>query len=81
MSDTHGRAASSDRLLRRTAPAKAPTPPGMANRTSTFRSTLPNRQWTAPDAADVPISARGTLADARAGVRPTASSRLGEVTP
>jgi hypothetical protein len=43
--------------------------------------TLPSFQCEAPDTADVPISARWTDAEARAGARPSVRRRLVEVTP
>ena len=45
------------------------------------QSTLRKRQWAAPDAAVVPISARWTVADTTAGASPALSSRLVDVAP
>jgi len=53
----------------------------MASGHTFAQSTLPNRQCEVPDAAVVPTSAMCTLADANAGVMPTANNRLWEVTP
>lgn|GEM_PF-1587716 len=77
----HGPAASVETELRTVAPAKAPTAPGTAIRPTTRQSTLPNRQWAAPEASVVPISARCTEALAEAGAIPASSSRVVEVTP
>ena len=67
--------------LRNVAPAKAPTAPGSAMRSTTRQSTLPNRQWATPAASVVPISARWTDAEAAAGATPANSSSVDEVTP
>src|SRR5215212_5704661 len=64
-----------------TAPKKAPTAPGTASQTILDQSTLPKRQCEIPDAAQVPISAMCTLAEASAGEIPTARSSVVEVTP
>ena len=45
------------------------------------QSTLPNRQWAVPLASVVPSSAMWTEAEATAGVSPTLSSSVVEVTP
>ena len=50
-------------------------------RESTFLSTFPSFAWEKPLTADVPISARWTDADARAGVSPMAISSVEEVSP
>ena len=77
----HGRAAWVLSPARTVAPRKAPIPPGMAMRASTFLSTLPNFACEKPLTAEVPISARCTEAEARAGVSPMAMSRVDEVRP
>ena len=76
-----GAAMSVGMLLRRVAPRNAPTAPGRAMRRTTCQSTLPKRQWAAPAARVVPISARCTDAEAEAGAMPASSSRVVEVTP
>ncbi len=48
---------------------------------TTGHSTLPKRQCEAPETSVVPISARCTVADAAAGLVPTASSSVVVVTP
>ena len=76
-----GSAALVERFDRTVAPTKAPTAPGRPMRRTPAQSTFPKRAWDAPDAAAVPSLARWTDAEARAGVRPTARSRVVEVTP
>jgi hypothetical protein len=43
--------------------------------------TFPRRQWDTPETAEVPISARWTDAEARAGARPSVRRNVVEVTP
>ena len=76
-----GAATSVERLDSTVAPTKAPTAPGRPILATTFQSTLPNFQWATPDIIVVPISARCTEADATAGLVPSASSRVVDVTP
>ena len=45
------------------------------------QSTFLKRQWAAPEAAVVPISARCTVAETIAGASPALSSRLVDVAP
>jgi hypothetical protein len=81
MAAIQGVATSVERLERKVAPAKAPTAPGTPRRATMRQSTLPKRQWEAPETRVVPISERWTEAEAAAGERPTASIRDDEVTP
>ncbi len=55
--------------------------PGSAMRRRTVLSTLPIRACEYALAADVPISARCTEADAAAGARPIAMRRVDDVRP
>ena len=77
----HGVAASVDRPDRNVAPAKAPTAPGTPRRSTIRQSTLPKRQWEAPDTSVVPSSERCTDAEAAAGDSPTTNISDDEVTP
>ena len=63
------------------APRKAPIAPGPAIRVTTFQSTFLSFQWERPDAMLVPSSLMCTEADAAAGVRPTRTSSVDDVTP
>ena len=81
MSDISGAATEVSRVLRRVAPANAPTAPGMPILATTPRFTFPNRECETSDASVVPISARWTVAEAAAGFAPMARSRVVEVTP
>ena len=81
MAAIHGVATSVDRLERRVAPAKAPTPRARRGAGRSRQSTLPKRQWEAPETRVVPISERCTDAEAAAGASPTASISDEEVTP
>ena len=66
---------------RKVAPAKAPMAPGTPIFSTTGQSTLPKRQWEAPETRVVPISARCTVAEAATGLVPIASSSVVVVTP
>ena len=77
----NGSATSAERLERNTAPAKAPAKPGKVMRATVRHSTLPKRQWAAPDASVVPSSAMWTLADTTAGAKPAVRRTVVEVTP
>ena len=76
-----GLATSVSSEARKVAPAKAPTAPGMPILATTPQSTLPKRQWLAPEKRVVPISARWTVAEAAAGLVPIARRSVVVVTP
>lgn len=78
---TNGAASSAGMEVKNIAPTNAPTAPGTAIQPILDQSTLPKRQCETPLAAVVPTSAMCTLADAMAGVSPTASKSVVEVTP
>ena len=81
MPATHGLARSAGRLESTVAPAKAPTPPGIAMIPTVRQSTFPSLWWEKPDTRVVPISEKWTAALAVAGAIPVASSRVDDVTP
>ena len=75
------RAPLSEILERTVAPMNAPTAPETPRRSSMRLSTLPKRQWDAPDAKVVPSSAKCTAALAATGVAPRKISSVLEVMP
>ncbi len=74
-------AAPVDNDVRTKAPSTAPTAPGSARMLTVRQSMLRNRQCAAPEASDVPTSARWIAAEATAGAVPTTSRVVVAVTP
>lgn len=67
--------------LRKLAPANAPAAPGRPIRHTIRQSTLPSRQWARPETSWEPTCEKLTVADASAGVVPSASRNVADVTP
>jgi hypothetical protein len=76
-----GRSWSPSTLVRIVVPIRAPSPPGIAKRSTSRRSTLPKCQWEAPLTIPVATLARLTVADTAAGLRPDESKMLDDVGP